>query len=198
MAKNDAYTEIVKRFADPKGEFFRMFKNTMKKYRPSLTDDRIRDLFQDSFLAARKNLTEGRIKENTSWNSYLISIGLNLATHEFRSFGRFDSIDEAGSPYSSSDHGERKSGLSAAALSEEEAAVYNSPEVQTVFGETLAFMNEACRKILTLTLYDRLSSEEIAAELNSTPRSIITRRNRCKNKFIDLIKTSLSRLGYEV
>lgn len=189
MEKEKQYDEIVRRFADPKGEFKAMFRNTMKKYRPSLSEEQIDDLFQDSFIAARRNLVEGRIKENTSWNSYLIAIGLNLASHEFRSFGRFDSLDD-GQPAASAAELHR--------LAPEDVAEYNSVEVQVVFGETLEFMNDSCRKILTLTFYDKLSSEEIAVEMGSTARSIITRRNRCKQNFITLLQARLRELGYNV
>lgn len=183
--QQEQYAEIVRRFADPTGEFFRRFRNTMKKYRPTLTEDGIQDLYQDSFIAAQKNLMEGRIRENTSWNSYLISIGLNLATHEFRHFGEtIDDTHIGDGP-------------------DEDVAVYNTPEVQRVFGEVLEFMNEKCRQILKWTLgWDnpdkRLSSEEIAAAFDSTPRSIITQRNRCKNRLVELVRAKLISLGYEI
>ena len=181
MEQTQQYAEIVKRFADPQGEFFQHFRNTLKKYRPALSDDNIDDLYQESFIAAQKNLMEGRIRENTSWNSYLISIGLNLATHEYRQFGKYDNV-EPNVDYS-----------------EEEVAEYNTPEVQHVFGEVLSFMNDKCRKILEWTLYvPRLSNEEIAAAFNSTPRSIITQRNRCKNKLVDLVRAKLTSMGYKI
>lgn len=193
------YEEIVKRFADPKGEFFKQFHNTMRKYRPTLTEDGIMDLYQDSFIAAQNNLTEDRIKENTSWDSYLISIGLNLASHEFRRYGKFDSLDSKGSPFCSKDDympEDYNPGL--ADISEEEIAEYNTPEVQLVLGDSLHFMNDKCREIIEKTLYDRLSSKEIAIQLNSTPRSIITQRNRCKDKLVKLVRASLISLGYEI
>lgn len=199
VEQKQVYTEIVRRFADPDGDFSRLFRNTLRKYRPTLSDDNIKDLFQDSFLAARKNLLEGRIRENSSWDSYLITIGLNLAARKFREFGRFTSLDDdSRAPVVLS---EGAGGLHADSfknLTEEEVAVYNEPQVQRLLEESLGFMNDNCKKILTLTLYDRLSSEEIAAQMNSTPRSIITRRNRCKQVFVELIKSSLRRLGYDV
>lgn len=173
------YEEIVKRFADPTGDFFKRFRYALKKYRPTLSEDRIMDVYQDSFIEAQKSLMAGRIRENTSWNSYLISIGLNLATHEFRDFGRTEALEDPD-------------------IKKEEIAEYNTPEVQTVFGEVLSFMKEKCRKILEWTLYDRLSSEEIAITLNSTARSIITQRNQCRKTLVDLVRAKLKSLGYEI
>ena len=193
------YEEIVRRFADPKGEFFLQFKNTMKKYRPTLTEDGITEIYHDSFIAAQKNLMEGRVKENTSWNSYLIAIGLNLASHEFRRYGKYDSLDGGGSPESSDDDYYPIDYKPASAdVSNEEVAVYNTPEVQLIFGECLSFMNDKCKKILDKTLYGRLSSEEIAVQMDSTPRSIITQRNRCKKNLVELVKARLRDHGYEI
>ena len=175
----DNYEEIVRRFANPSGEFFHRFRNTLKKYRPTLTDDRIKDVYQDSFIEAQKSLMAGRIRENTSWNSYLISIGLNLASHEFRDFGRTETLDFP-------------------ELSEEETAEYNTPEAQAIFAEILSFMNEKCKKILSWTIYDRMSSEEIADMLDSTSRSIITQRNKCRKNLIRLARAKFRSLGYSI
>lgn len=190
--------EIVKRYADPEGKFYKQFRNTMRKYRSSLTEDGIRDLFHDSFIAAKKNLDEGRIREDTSWNSYLISIGLNLSTHEFRSFGMFDSLDTSGYPTSSNNDSNQRLNSVMKDRTEEEIEEYNTPEVQKLLAETLAFMNETCKKILEWTLYSRLKSEEIAVMMNSTADSIKTRRNRCKKKLIEIMRSSLRSLGYEI
>lgn len=191
--------EIVKRFADPEGKFYKQFRNTMKKYRSTLSEDGIMELFQDSFIAAKKNLDEGKIKENTSWNSYLISIGLNLSTHEFRSFGRFTSLDSSGYPDANNDgNNSNDHNLNLKDRAEDELEEYNTPEVQRLLAETLEFMNDLCKKILQWTLYDRLSSQEIATMLNSTANSVKTRRNRCKNKLVELMRASLRSLGYEI
>lgn len=52
------------------------------------------NLYQDTFIAIQENLMLGRIKENTSWNNYIITIGMNLASKKMREFGKTDSIDE--------------------------------------------------------------------------------------------------------
>ena len=190
--------EIVKRYADPEGKFYKQFRNTMRKYRSTLTEDGIRELFHDSFIAAKKNLDEGRIREDTTWNSYLISIGLNLSTHEFRSFGMFDSLDATGNPTISNQSNVSGNKPALNDRSEEEIEEYNTPEVQRLLAETLGFMNETCKKILEWTLYGRLKSEEIATLLDSTAASIKVRRKRCKDKLIELMRASLRSLGYEI
>lgn len=198
MDYESQFAEIVKRYADPESKFFKQFRNTMRKYRSTLSEDRIRELFHDSFIAAKKNLDEGRIRENTSWNSYLISIGLNLSTHQFRSFGIFDSLDATGNPSTSNKNNTPESNPILNDRIEEEPEEYNTPEVQRILAETLSFMNDTCRKILEWTLYGRLKSEEIAVMLDSTGASIKVRRKRCKDKLIEIMRASLRSLGYEI
>jgi DNA-directed RNA polymerase specialized sigma24 family protein len=55
---------------------------------PSLTLFDAENLYQDTFLAIRENVLLGRIKENTSWSSYIMTIGLNLASKEMRKLGK--------------------------------------------------------------------------------------------------------------
>lgn len=37
------------------------------------------NLYQDTFLAVHENIQSGRVREDTSWKSYIMTIGLNLA-----------------------------------------------------------------------------------------------------------------------
>ena len=60
----------------------------------SLTLYDAENLYQDAFLAVQKNIMEGRVRENTSWSSYIMTIGMNLANHEMRGVGLTDSIDD--------------------------------------------------------------------------------------------------------
>ena len=53
------------------------------------------DLYQQAFLAVYENLQAGRVREDTSWSSYIIQIGLNLATKGLRHSGITDSIYES-------------------------------------------------------------------------------------------------------
>ena len=68
---------------------------------PALTLYDAENIYQDTFLAIQKNLLEGRIKEDTSWNSYIMTIGLNLASKEMRRIGKTDSVDDT--PFDSDD-----------------------------------------------------------------------------------------------
>ena len=82
------YEEIVRKWYN---KLKPLFQNTLKAKYQSLSYDAIDDLYQDSFLAVHKNLLLGRVKENTSWNSYIIQIGLNLASKDMRH--KAESID---------------------------------------------------------------------------------------------------------
>ena len=84
------YEEIVRQWYNRlRPEFLRRL--TAKYSGLSLYD--AENLYQDTFLAVQENLMRGRIKENTSWSSYIMTIGLNLASKEWRKAGITDSAD---------------------------------------------------------------------------------------------------------
>ena len=61
---------------------------------PALTIFDAENIYQDTFLAVQNNLLEGRIKEDTSWSSYIMTIGLNMASKAYRKIGKTDSADD--------------------------------------------------------------------------------------------------------
>ena len=89
----ETYEDIVRKWYN---KVRPLFVNTLKKRFASLSYDDIEDLYQQAFLAIYENLQAGRVREDTSWSSYIIQIGLNLATKELRHTGITDSIYESG------------------------------------------------------------------------------------------------------
>jgi len=86
------YEEIVRKWYN---KLRPLFQNTLKTCYKSLSYDAIEDIYQESFIAVHENLLRGRIKENTSWSSYIIQIGLNLASKDSRHSGKTDSMDNS-------------------------------------------------------------------------------------------------------
>ena len=52
--------------------------HTYTKHILSLYD--AENLYQDTFIAVQENLMLGRIKEDTSWSGYIMTIGMNMAS----------------------------------------------------------------------------------------------------------------------
>ena len=91
MGMKEDYETIVRRFYNDLRPKF--IHGLTRKY-PMLRFDEAEDLYQDAFLEVYKNFNKGSVRENTSWENYVITIGVNLASHRMRKIGITDSIDE--------------------------------------------------------------------------------------------------------
>ena len=132
------YEEIVRQWYNRlRPEFLRRL--TAKYSGLSLYD--AENLYQDAFIAVQENLQQGRIKEDTSWNSYIMTIGMNMASKAWRKIGKTDSADEG------FDNDEDDSGSKIARRVEEllktlpddegEKPLYKDPEAQSLLGNEL-------------------------------------------------------------
>lgn len=85
------YEEIVRQWYNRlRPEFLRRL--TAKYSGLSLYD--AENLYQDTFIAVQENMMLGRVKEDTSWSSYIMTIGMNMASKAWRKLGKTDSTDE--------------------------------------------------------------------------------------------------------
>ena len=153
------------------------------------------DLYQDTFIAVQKNIMLGRVSENTSWSSYILTIGLNLASKETRKFGKVDSIDE-------NDENDGPTGLARKvqdllkSLPEEETPLYADPEAQALLGDELTHTPEPCGSIIRLFYYEGLSMENIAEQIgykNATTAK--SKKSQCMKDLVARVKKSLSVAG---
>lgn len=192
------YEEIVREWYNRlRPEFLRRLT---EKY-SSFTLYDAENLYQDAFIAVQKNLMEGRVKENTSWSSYILTIGMNLASHEYRKIGKLDSTDRG----VEDDEGEV---FSSTALKveqkmqelfgdEDEMPLYKNPEAQALLGEELAHTPEPCNSIITLYYYSDYSMDEIAQEIgykNSTTAK--SKKSQCMKDLVKRVKASFLRAGF--
>lgn len=169
-----------------------MFVNTLKKRFASLSYDDIEDLYQQAFLAIYENLQAGRVREDTSWSSYIIQIGLNLATKELRHTGITDSIYE-----SSGDNEEghqqisRTVELLLSQLATEDESLYQNENAKSLLGEELSYMPEPCNSIIRLFYYDDMSMEEIAVAVNfKNATTAKSKKSQCMKTLIERVKHS--------
>ena len=154
----ESYEDIVRQWYN---KVRSLFVNTLKKRFSQLDYDTIENLYQDAFLAVYENLQAGRVREDTSWSSYIIQIGINLATKELRHTGMTDSIYE-------SDNEEGRKEISRTVeklLSEcfdEDETMYQNVDALSLLGEELNYTPEPCNTIIHLYYYARMSMEDIA------------------------------------
>ncbi len=125
------------------------------------------DIYQSIFIAIQENLMLGRIKENTSWSSYIMTLGLNMASKHYRKIGKIDSSDET-----EEDNEDKQSKIARKvdelikSMSEEESELYKDPEAQAVLGDELTHTPDPCATIIRLTYYSGLSDAEITEEFD--------------------------------
>ena len=191
------YEEIVREWYNRlRPEFFRRLTARYS----SLTLYDAENLYQDTFIAVQKNIMEGRVRENTSWSSYIMTIGMNLANHEMRGVKVTSSIDEdytdaQGEAFSPT--AQKVEQKYQELLSDEDASsLYSDPEAQALLGEELSHTPEPCNSILRLFYYSGYSMDEIAEEVgykNSTTAK--TKKRQCLKDLIGRVEASFSRAG---
>lgn len=151
------------------------------------------NLYQDAFIAVQKNIMLGRVKENTSWSSYILTIGLNLANHEIRKKGITDSLDEV----SEEDKVPRKVlDILKVLPTNEYESFYEDPEAKELLAQELSHTPEPCSSIILLYYYEDLSMNEIAERVgykNSTTAK--SKKLQCMKDLIVRVKGSFRRAG---
>ena len=119
---------------------------------PALTIFDAENIYQDTFLAVQNNLLEGRIKEDTSWSSYIMTIGLNMASKAYRKIGKTDSADDGfdNDGEGSKSKTAREVEKLVKNLSEEETPLYENEEALSLLGDELTHTPEPCGSIITI------------------------------------------------
>ncbi len=188
----DIYEDIVRQWYN---KVRPLFVNTLRKRFSQLDYDTIENLYQDAFLAVYENLQAGRVREDTSWSSYIIQIGINLATKELRHSSITDSIYE-----SDRDNEEGRMEISRTVerlLSEgfgEEESMYQNVDALSILGEELSHTPEPCNTIIRLYYYDKLSMEDIATAVNfKNATTAKSKKSQCMKSLTERVKACFKR-----
>lgn len=194
MAQN--YEDIVREwYIRLRPEFLRRL--TAKYSGLSLYD--AENLYQDTFIAVQENLMLGRVKEDTSWSSYIMTIGMNMASKAWRKIGKTDSTDEGF--YSSGAKTARKVDelLKNMPTGEDETPLYKNEEALSLLGDELIHTPEPCGSIIRLFYYEDMSMDEIAEEIgykNATTAK--AKKSQCMSDLINRVTRALRSAGFDV
>lgn len=185
----ETYEDIVRKWYN---KVRPMFVNTLRKRFSQLDYDTIENLYQDAFLAVYENLQAGRVREDTSWSSYIIQIGIYLATKELRHSGITDSIYEFGGD-NEEGHQQisRTVELLLSQLTTEDESLYQNVNALSLLGEELNYTPEPCNSIIRLFYYDDMSMEEIAVAVNfKNATTAKSKKSQCMKTLIERVKCS--------
>ena len=168
---------------------------------PALTIFDAENIYQDTFLAVQNNLLEGRIKEDTSWSSYIMTIGLNMASKAYRKIGKTDSADDGfdNDGEGSKSKTAREVEKLVKNLSEEETPLYENEEALSLLGDELTHTPEPCGSIIRLFYYTNMSMDEIATKIgykNATTAK--AKKSQCMSDLINRVTCALRTAGFDV
>lgn len=194
---HDNYEEIVKNWYKKLQPDF--LANLMTRYKDTrMTLQDAENIYQDVFIAIHENLENGSIRENTSWRSYIMKVGMNMASKNFRTKQREQPL------YTHSQENEDSPEILAKrvsemlqSLEEEEHDIYSDPESTEILSDELTHTPEPCASIIRLTYYSNLTDKEITEELdryNST-QAVKSKRYQCMKDLIFRVKMSLYNAG---
>ena len=168
---------------------------------PALTIFDAENIYQDTFLAVQNNLLEGRLKEDTSWSSYIMTIGLNMASKAYRKIGKTDSADDGfdNDGEGSKSKTAREVEKLVKNLSEEETPLYENEEALSLLGDELTHTPEPCGSIIRLFYYTNMSMDEIATKIgykNATTAK--AKKSQCMSDLINRVTCALRNAGFDV
>lgn len=195
---NETYEEIVKKwYLKLRDNFTEVLLDKYKKTNIRRAD--AENIYQDVFIAIQENLVQGRIRENTSWSSYIMTVGLNMASKHYRKIGKIDSTDEA------NDSNDNDANFKTAkkvedllkTLPDEDTDLYNDPEVQEVLSDELTHTPEPCASIIRLTYYGGLSDAKITEILDNynSAKAVKAKRWHCMRDLVYRVKMALYNAG---
>lgn len=188
---NDYYEDIVRDlYVNLRPKFIRVLT---AKY-PSLRLDEAEDLYQDAFIAVKDNMERGKIRENTSWEAYIIQIGINLTNKYLRKAQITNAIDESGKMSRPN-----KFASFVSTTTEDDEAVMQTVEAKAILGKELEHSPERCNKILRLFYYASLYLTKIAEEVGlKNAGSVKVIKSRCMKDLISRVKDAIRLSGINI
>ena len=177
------------------------FVRKLTRQDPSMRLDTAEDLYQEAFIAVQDNIKRGKVRPDTDWNAYILTIGLNMASKELRHGGITD-------PFDSMYDDDKEDGNNRLArkvediikeMPEEEAALCNNPEVLSRLGYELDHTPEPCGKIIRLFYYTDATMEDIAEETGlKNAQTAKAKKSQCMTDLINRVTEALHRAGFDV
>lgn len=177
------------------------FLRKLTRQYPSMRLDIAEDLYQEAFIAVQDNIQRGKVRPDTDWNAYILTIGLNMASKEQRHGGITD-------PFDAMYDDDKEDGNNRLArkvediikeMPEEETALCNNPEVLSRLGNELEHTPEPCGKIIRLFYYTDATMEDIAEETGlKNAQTAKAKKSQCMTDLINRVTEALRRAGFDV
>ena len=164
------------------------FLRRLTQQYPSLTLGDAENLYQDTFIAIYDNLLADRVRQDTSWDSYIMTIGLNLANKAMRKLSVTDNIGS-----------EDDENCKNATAHKVESLLKSMPEDEISLSNELTHTPEPCASIIRYFYYEGMSMDEIADEIGyRNAQTAKAKKSQCMTDLIKRVTDALNRAGFDI
>lgn len=193
----ECYEEIVRNWYEKlRPEFATLLMN--RYHGTNMRPEDVENIYQDTFVAVYDNLKRGKVEENSSWRSYIMRIGLNLASKQYRLIGITDSVNEDDSDDETCTGAvARNVEIILNELSNEDESLYRNPKAHKILSNELALIPEKQASLIRFRYFSGLKDAEILEEMPqySSVASVKVTRNRAMKELSGRVKRSLLLAG---
>lgn len=174
------------------------FLRRLTQQYPSLTLGDAENLYQDTFIAIYDNLLADRVRQDTSWDSYIMTIGLNLANKAMRKLSVTDNIGSEDDENCKNATAHKVESL-LKSMPEAEISLSDNLEVQSLLGNELTHTPEPCASIIRYFYYEGMSMDEIADEIGyRNAQTAKAKKSQCMTDLIKRVTDALNRAGFDI
>lgn len=175
-----------------------VFLRRLTQQYPSLTLGDAENLYQDTFIAIYDNLLADRVRQDTSWDSYIMTIGLNLANKAMRKLSVTDNIGSEDDENCKNATAHKVESL-LKSMPEDEISLSDNLEVQSLLGNELTHTPEPCASIIRYFYYEGMSMDEIADEIGyRNAQTAKAKKSQCMTDLIKRVTDALNRAGFDI
>ncbi len=171
------------------------FINTIHNEFPDMPIEDIEDVYSETFMAVRKNLIDGTVKEGTNWKSYIFRIGLNMTINKVKKDDK--TLRALNQPADDDIDADEKfqTRLSLKDLVDDDDDKEQLEKRLEVLGREIRYLPEPCETILKSFYYGKFSLSEIRDEIHyKTTDAVKAMKYNCMKRLRDRIKIAFKML----
>lgn len=163
----------------------RFINNIHNKF-PALRIEDIEDVYSEAFIAVRKNLLNGLVRENTRWDNYILTIGQNMAANKVKKESKFVQPNRANVNDDIDADEKFQTMISLKDLVAEDDNKELLEKRIEVLSREIKYLPEPCETILKSFYYGGFSMTEIMSEIHyKTTDAVKAMKYRCISRLKD-------------
>lgn len=180
----DKYVEVVSEWYE---NLHTPFVNFIKGQFSDLSYDDIEDIYQNTFITVYENIKSGKVREDTTWRSYILGIGKLKALNQVQRSHKQVDIYSPGSNLIR---------RCAEEVSEDELPVYKDETALKILDEQVKYLPEPCHTILLMFYHEKKSLDEISKTINfKNSQTAKVRKSQCMRKLKERVKQAFLLAG---